>query len=616
MWVSAKSAGSRLVVLVAATSLVATLAVGCTGREAPKAVGEHTAQAHAGSPTVLSVAGVTVRLPEGAVVEGTAAKLTVSDADGLPEVPDGISVIGHSVSVEVPGGIAKPATVTFPASAEIADQSLHPVVVWQDSAGGWRWAPTTYDVDQRTVSAEVDHFSLGFLGGIDVKKWASDRWNSFRNYITGRAGVAQPRCGDEAAARTGGIEVTSGSGDRVKWCFGIHSGRRVLKIANNTRTYLQMTYPASWKVIDGASVSFDAGTAARAIGAAVSIPRGTAARIVDGGDTLTLAVPAGASGRVTTETSVVAWLVSGIAFGIETYAAVAKAAGSTLEKEAKSAVDRFAVLLGATGQAASELDVLKSCLKGGKGLLKLDSAKVAWDVLELAWGCVPAYMKSQLEDVKIFAVGVILSMVGSLVGAILTAVHLLVTGARDLWDHIASLGGKSDAIYNITIADPSVSEPMTSAALVAYIKAGKKANTSAYAEGAYGPDQPYYPSPGRLLFTTPSGNMMCVLSGSNKTDAGISCYIEDFSFKLPPRNCGNIAYVPNIIGVSRKDGPSQGICTGGVPFQFYSNKIPYGSSIIDGPVGCRSGQPFLACADLTTGQGFVVNRKMFRMYGR
>ncbi|MFE9959224.1 hypothetical protein [Micromonospora sp. NPDC005299] len=596
-----------------AMSLVATLVAACTGR---KAVGEDTARVHAGSPTVLTAAGVTVTLPGGAAAEGTTAKLTVSDGGDLPELPDSIRAIGHSVSVEVPGGIAKPATVVFPAPAGSVDRSLHQVVVWQDNVGGWGWVPTTYDAGQRTVSAEVDHFSRGFLGGIDVKKWANDRWNSFHDYITGRAGVAQPQCGDEAAAHAGGVKVTSGSGDRVKWCFGIEDGRRVLKIANNTRTYLQMTYPAGWRVIDGASVSFDAGTAARAIGAAVSVPRGTAARIVDGGGTLTLTVPAGASGRVTTETSVVAWLISAIAFGFETYAAVAEAAGSTLGKAAKSAADRFAVLLGATGQATPEIAVFKSCLKGAKGLVKLDSAEVAWDVLEFAWDCVPVYMKSQLEDVQIFAAGVILSMIGAVVDAILTAVHLLVTGGRDLWDHIASLGGKSDVVYHIVIAGPSTSEPATSAALVAYIKAGKKVNTSAYNEGAYNPGVPYSYSHGRLPFTMPSGNIVCALDGSDRTDGSIICLISDFSFRPPPpKNCGDIAYVPNVIGVNHRDSVYQGTCTGGQLLEHYSHKLPYGSSILDGTVGCRSESVFLACADLTTGKGFVVSKTVFRTYG-
>jgi hypothetical protein len=416
----------------------------------------------AGSETTLVAAGVAVTLPDGAAAAGTTAKLTVTEGVESPLLAEGLDALGPTVAVEVPGGLAQPAVVTFPAPAGVADQSVVPVVAWQDGTGDWRWVPTSYEAVQNTVSATVDHFSLGFLGGIDVKKWASDRWNSFRNFITGRAGAPQPRCGDEAAARAGGVQVTSDSGDRVKWCFGVEQGRRVLKVTNNTRTYLQITYPQTWRVVDGASISFDTDTIARALGAAVSKPRGTAARIVDGGHTLTLIVPDGASGRVTAESSVVAWLVSAIFFGAETYAAVARAAGSTLGNAARSAVDRLAVLLGATGEVTPEVKALSECLKGMRGLVRLDTADTAWEILKFAWKCVPELMKSQLQDVPIFAAGVVLSMVGTAVGAILTAVHLLVTGARDVWDHIASLGGRSDAIYDIVINDPA-------AALSAYV---------------------------------------------------------------------------------------------------------------------------------------------------
>ena len=46
---------------------------------------------------------------------------------------------------------------------------------------------------------------------------------------------------------------------------------------------------------------------------------------------------------------------------------------------------------------------------------------------------------------------VLIGMIGAAVGAVLTAVHLLVTGARELWDEIASFGGKSDPQYDIQI---------------------------------------------------------------------------------------------------------------------------------------------------------------------
>ncbi|MFF5182154.1 hypothetical protein ACFY2Q_29470 [Micromonospora sp. NPDC000316] len=86
--------------------------------------------------------------------------------------------------------------------------------------------------------------------------------------------MAQPKCGDEAAARTEGVQVTSDGEDRVKWCFGVQDGRRVLKVANNTRAYLQISYPSGWKVVNGSATSFSTGTVARALGMTAAVPSG------------------------------------------------------------------------------------------------------------------------------------------------------------------------------------------------------------------------------------------------------------------------------------------------------------------------------------------------------
>jgi hypothetical protein len=150
--------------------------------------------------------------------------------------------------------------------------------------------------------------------------------------------------------------------------------------------------------------------------------------------------------------SIVAWAVSAIFFGLDVYRLVAKAAGNALATAAKSATDRFALLLGATAEA-EPLEALKECRKATADLTEMNETN-AKDVLEFAWGCVPGMMKSQLQDVQVFAAGVLISMVGTAVGAILTAVNLLVTGARQIWDDIASFGGKSDPQYDIRIVVP------------------------------------------------------------------------------------------------------------------------------------------------------------------
>ncbi|MCY1137671.1 hypothetical protein OWR29_06640 [Actinoplanes sp. Pm04-4] len=405
------------------------------------------------APTKLTTDGVTVILPAGASKAGTTVKLTVDSGPPPPSVPAGITVVGRKATVELPGRLAKPATVTFPAPRTIADGTLRPVVVWQNATGAWRWTPTTYKAGAATVTATVDHFSGGFLGGIDVQKWIKDRGQAVKNYATGRSGVSQPSCGDEKAARAGGLRVSSDQGDRVKWCFGLQDGKRVLKVANNTRTYQEITYPAGWKVVGGGSASFNADTVARAFGMAASTPRGKASRIIDGGDTLALSVPAGATGRVRSELSTTAWLVSAIWFGAEVYKMVADAAGDAFAAAAKGALDRFALVLGMSGEA-DPVDGLKECLKGVSDLTEM-TADTGREIVKFAFKCVPAIMKSQLDDVQVWAAGTIVSMIGTLVGTILTGVNLLASGARDIWDSIASFGGGSDVLYDIAITAPT-----------------------------------------------------------------------------------------------------------------------------------------------------------------
>jgi hypothetical protein len=45
------------------------------------------------------------------------------------------------------------------------------------------------------------------------------------------------------------------------------------------------------------------------------------------------------------------------------------------------------------------------------------------------------------------------------------------------------------------------------------------------------------------------------------------------------------------------------------------NVLPYGSTISNGSVACRSESAFLACAHLSSGNGFAIARAIFHTYG-
>ena len=69
----------------------------------------------------------------------------------------------------------------------------------------------------------------------------------------------------------------------------------------------------------------------------------------------------------------------------------------------------------------------------------------------IVWSCMPGVMATQIKDVKVWASGVILKMVATLVSTVLTGVNLLVTGMREIWDTIAAIGGTDDPLYDIVV---------------------------------------------------------------------------------------------------------------------------------------------------------------------
>lgn len=400
--------------------------------------------------TVIDLSGLRVILPAGAVDDGSSVQVTQGAGD-QQDLPSYLKPLGPSLAVSLSGTTQprKPAELRFPIPA---GSDLHEyVVVWQDTEGaGWRWLPTR--LDGQTAIAQTDHFSRGILAGVDISKWVSDRKQDLVNYFTGRSGAANPDCGDERSS--GGVKVTSDGGDRVKWCYGRQKGRHVLKVTNNTRTYMQISYPSSWPLVDGASITANSETLARAVGMLAAVPAGKKSRIVDGGDTLTLAVPPGSSGRVRAEFSALAWLATAFIFGAETYAGVSEAANGTLGKSAKGAADRVAAFLGGDTKALDGQEEFLDCMDEAGGLDHLDPA-TGKDIAKIVWRCTPLIMATQMKDVRLWAAGILVKMVATVVEAVLTSVNLLVTGLREVWDTVASLGGTDDPLYDIVLRAPT-----------------------------------------------------------------------------------------------------------------------------------------------------------------
>jgi len=157
--------------------------------------------------------------------------------------------------------------------------------------------------------------------------------------------------------------------------------------------------------------------------------------------------------------------------------------------------------------------------------------------------------------------------------------------------------------------------PATPSALVAYVRGASPVKVSDYEQGEPGPGQAMRPTPGIAEFNTPSGNITCAIVNDNPGGpADVQCTAAQFSFHIPPKpaSCQNnwAAY----FGVVGGGQANVGACVGGQEFGPTTQTLPYGSTIEDGGIGCRSESGFLACADLTTGHGFAVNRDTIKTY--
>jgi hypothetical protein len=472
-----------MLTLVLPLSLALT---GCTGsppvgNSASSPTGSDSGRIASDVATTVTAAGSSVTLPAGAAPAGShlVVETAAGEMNALPtDVP--MQPVGHPIQVRIDGGtLTGRATVTFQVPAdEPAGDPL--VVVWQDGSGGWRWLPTQWTPGQQTVTAETDHFSVGFLARVDVTGTARQWSSNIAGYITGRFGVPQPNCG-QPLPQSEGITVTSSGGDRVKWCVGVENGVRVLKVANNLRTYSEVDYPAKWTLVHTSpEIAVSLESLARAWGKSTSLaPAGDKAVIVDGGGTITLQLPAGSSGTAESTLSAGAWTASAIVFGAEVFDAVAKAAEVSAGIKTSKSVSTL-LLGGLSSGNEAVLAAMKDCEEAISSLTNRDFDEHTGKTLfKAGLKCGPRVGQALLYDgAKIagswFAAAVV-AAVATVAGLVLTAVNLVVTSLREVWDTVASVKGKSSVLYTIVVNSAESSCPNTAvleAALRPHLRPG------------------------------------------------------------------------------------------------------------------------------------------------
>ncbi len=435
---------------------VSLILAGCSSAPGPSA----SAPVSIAKGGQASLAGVTLSIPP----HGVDSSSTLTMSQGSPrsgwDANDAqMQVVGNPIQAELSDGVVlrKPASVRFPIPTDLPPANRL-MVLWEDGEGGYRPLPIK-DQTKRSITAVTNHFSVGWLAAIDVPNSAKQWTANLGNYLSARSDVAQPTCGDEQSPRDAGVEVASNSGDTVKWCFGNDSGRQVLRIANNRRTFTTITYPSAWKVLDGNSHKITLDSAARLLGSKTTFPpTGRAVRTIDGGDTLTLAVPEGSSGRAEATSDFVAWAFTALVYGVEVYTSVAKGVSSKVGKAAQSSSDR--ILAALMGDGGSYTEAFAAC---AKAFGEHADFRGPSDVFSVMWDCIPQLMRADIEStgLSMFGLGQVLSSIGGAVAAVLTGVHLLTTSGREIWDNIASLNGNSDADYLITVRAPAAAIPST-----------------------------------------------------------------------------------------------------------------------------------------------------------
>jgi hypothetical protein len=157
-------------------------------------------------------------------------------------------------------------------------------------------------------------------------------------------------------------------------------------------------------------------------------------------------------------------------------------------------------------------------------------------------------------------------------------------------------------VGTIATASPGPSLPATPANLVTYIQGGSAVSTATYTD-SYGT---------LASFSTPSGNISC---GFALTDSWVLCWIGTNSWpSIPKPTCNEGDWGPNWVNASG-DGVKRGACLSEQPFPMPGMVLPYGRSISNGSIECRSESAFLACANLSTSNGFAIAKAIYHTYG-
>lgn len=116
---------------------------------------------------------------------------------------------------------------------------------------------------------------------------------------------------------------------------------------------------------------------------------------------------------------------------------------------------------------------------------------------------------------------------------------------------------------------------------------------------------------GELFFTTPSGNISCLMGEESAGFGAVICLIKEKEFPDNPRpgSCSESMSWAGAFVTLGSAGAAQGICTGDSPVPPHSSVLPYGSALVHGDYRCSSAETGVTCTG--PNGGFILNRASF-----
>jgi hypothetical protein len=450
--------------LVAAIALLtAALLVACTSpADTPSRSHEISTGIDEDGGRLALPGGPSVSVPHGSVEgSGTLVIAGVTTGHTAPAGPVGVVGVTGAYEISLKGGrLVGPITLTFPLAA-VATSAPSSVGMpastavslgfFDASVGRWDLVPSRYDATAHTVTATVTHLSWWNPFSWDFDALGSSVTAAYRSLM--KVAAPTPVCQHEKKARSDGVTVTSDSGDRIRWCYGLDNGRAVLKVANTKGYPVEVTFPQAWTVENPAgSISIESGLMSL-LEKSLAVGRGKRAILLPGGSTAsfypTRATP---GGDVRATASSGGYLASALDFGVQTFGmAMGQVPGApkpklkTSERVLKEVLDGTC-LLGYTRDLSQEIDSLDAASK-----MMLAALDVSFECLQESW--------KKHYGLRGFVESFV--MVG--LSWLATGITTLISGVQGLWDSVAYLAG-----YRISVRISCPGEVLVLTAVRAY----------------------------------------------------------------------------------------------------------------------------------------------------